>query len=180
MKRDETTTEYLHDQPVDRWWRCFGLWLYLGACALPMALVPAGTGHRSGPSMPWDWLPALRGPLAASPGDGRIVIWVLASVLAYPLMHRALRSRVYRHPRTPLWKGLLAVLVMDLVLVGALWLDLVSMRGNRLAALVRDALLSDGPAMVVMAAIISSMYAFVLFLNIQVSLIAFSNPHKEK
>ncbi|HEY0333470.1 MAG TPA: hypothetical protein VGC74_07130 [Stenotrophomonas sp.] len=180
MRDYPTNTEYLYDRPVDQWWRRFGFWLYLVVGVLPMALVPSGSGAPAWTLRALDWLPALRGLLAASSGDGRIVAWVFGGLLAYPLMHRAMRSRVYREPRAPYWQGLLAVLVIDVVLFGALWFDLVSMRGNRLASLVRECLLSDGPLMVVMAAIISSMYAFVLFLNIQVLLVAFSNPNKEK
>lgn len=180
MNSTESPVEYLHDQPSDRWWRRFGLWLYLGVCALSMALVPGGSGAPAWSIRAIDWLPSLRGLLAGSPGEGRIVAWVLASVLAYPLMHRAMRARVYRQPRGPYWKVLLAILVMDIVLLGPLWLDLVSMRGNRLTRLVRDALLSDGVAMIFMASVISALYAFVLFVNLQVWLTAFSDPDKEK
>jgi len=180
MNVDDIAAEYLHDRPSDRWWRRFGLWLYLGACILPMSLVPSGAKAPTWAIHTLDWLPALRGLLSASQADGRIVAWVFASVLAYPLMHLCGRSRVYRQLRGPYWKAMLGVLIIDVVLIGPLWVDLISMRGNRITSLVRDSLLSDGPAMIVMAAILSAMYAFVLFLNIHVLLIAFSSPDKEK
>ena len=179
MNSSGTPNDWLHDEPSDRWWRRFGHWIYMGACALPMALVPPGSGAPEWLIRAIDWLPALRGLLAASPGDGRIVVWILASVMAYPIMHIATRARIDRRLLVVKWKGLLSVLFFNVVFFGFLWVDLVSLRGNYMARYIRAAMLSDGLSMIFVAPLLSLAYAFLMVLNFYTLLSFFTDIDKE-
>lgn len=171
--------DYLHDEPSDRWWRRFGEWLYMAACALPMALVPPGSGAPEWLIRAIDWLPALRGLLAASPGDGRIVVWIVASVIAYPIMHMAMRARIERRLLVINWKGLLSVLFLDFVFFGFIWVDLISLCGNHIGRNIGAAMLSDGLPMVFVATLLSLVYAYLIVINFYTLLASFANLDKD-
>jgi|GEM_PF-4046199 len=179
MNRDSLGHVFLRDSLADLWWRRYGIWLYLLACASPIllvhvdAVVPANVLDLLGT------IPAIRGLLEASRSQARVVTWLVCSLLAYPLMHLCCRSRVLRNPDQPRWKLLSAVAVFNLVLGGALLVNVVELRGNRLVTVIRSAMLSDGVALAIVGSLISLVYAFVLFMNIHVLLTMFSDPDKE-
>lgn len=165
---DDHIKRFLHDGPSERWWRRHGIALYIGVCALAIVMSDRA-GFTLAFVRPLSGINAIGGLLTLSNHDPRLITWIVVSILAYPLMHLAMRARIYRSASLPEWRGVLSVIVLDLVLVGALFIDPSGLSGKRSVAVASLLTPTTGLTFFLVAPLVSAIYAFAVFINIHIS-----------
>lgn len=159
--------EYLSNDPSDIWWRRYGIWLYVFCCAVVVILIPPSAEVSEEIGSALSMIPALRDLMARSSNDARIAGWIISSVIFYPIMHRAMISRILRDvSKDDYLKASMSIVVMDVVLLWALSIDVFSYKGTRLAESVQAAMVLGGPVGIMVYVVISAVYALALFANI--------------